>query len=171
MQLALAAKTNVEPDTYYRILHSSPAEIMSALFSPLVTASKIKKMPPTEKASRLQKYFRVKSKIVREDQVIIELLPTHFEVGASLPIHNFVRVTVDRSKDSAVQNQFIALVEVVDHFSFKSNVELKPHVSGSLMSFRIIDQGQSPKLLKLSAYTLKQLGFIYDSPEAAEKSD
>lgn len=168
VMMHFAQATGNASNTYYRVLHSAPSEIMSAIFSSYIIKDD-KHM--TSGQSRLQKYFKIKNKVIRDNQVTVEIHPSNVDMGTYLPVRDYVRVTIDRQIGNSKNNQFLATIELTENLKIKSAVELVPHISGSLMSIKILDQNLSPKLTQLSVFTLKQLGFIYDSPEEAASNN
>src|ERR1700692_4064027 len=78
----------------YRVIHASPQEVVSALFLPATPAQMRQAKARNVPESRLQKYFRLKSKTIRGSQVTLELLPTIPVVEDYLPSTQPIKIVL-----------------------------------------------------------------------------
>lgn len=156
--------------TGYRILHSSPQEVVSALMSPsapqnLKAESKGAKI---QSISRMQKYFRVRKKTVEGSAVRLEVAPELPLVGEEFADANII--TLQFNEVSRRENTFVYDLKIItsaDRY-IDAQMTIEPNIAGSLLTVRL----KNPSLLsKAFSQAALSLGFLERSPQAAEARD
>ena len=158
------------PPVFYRVLHASPQEISSALFSPMSQPppkTKVKNLP----GSRLAKYFRVKNKTIRNHQVTLELIPVIPQIENYLPSTKPIQISITQSSSLKNHYKFDSLITLSSGYFFNALIELSPHESGSLLKLKLRETNVSKSLLKLFTVTALQLGFLSETPDSARQND
>ncbi len=146
----------------YRVIHASPDEFASAL------STRLARYPMTRQqhyASRLDRFFRIQSKLIEGNTVTMNIMPDLPLVDPAFGGARLVTVKttlVDRNATS-----FFYDVELTAGFTVLAKLEVSPHPSGSLMTCQIV---KSPALLPESLIfkTLFALGFMAQEPAGAE---
>lgn len=157
--------------TAYRVIHASPQEVVSALFLPATPAQLRLAKARHPQESRLQKYFRLKSKTIRDQQVTLELLPTIPVIEDYLPSTQPITIVLKKTSQRENTYNFDSHFELFQGRFFDARIEVSPNESGSLIFLQLQQANVPDKIVKLFFYTAEQLGFIAESKESAVAKD
>ncbi len=145
----------------YRVIHASPQEFNLALSTKLAKAPKAR---AEHYASRLEKFFRIQSKVVEGNRVTMEIIP---DVPLLEPVFGGSRtVTVVTKLKNQSATSFYYDVEITAGFTILATLEVSPHPSGSLMTCAI---AKAPMMIPESLIfkSLFAIGFLADKPAGA----
>jgi hypothetical protein len=149
----------------YRVLHTSPQEFNSALFTPAAYRNRLgkaaKENPP---ASRLEKYYRVKSKRIDGKVVTLEILPEVPLLGSAFGESNIVKLRAELIDEKL--GTYFYNVEFFAKAQIMTTMQVSSHPSGSLITLTVINSTMGKITSAIFYKTIFSLGFLSEKPVA-----
>jgi hypothetical protein len=160
--------------TAYRIIHTSPAEFVSAMRLPAPPDSRAK-TGDKPSLSRLKQILQIKSKSVSGDTVTIEVVPDLHELGSEFINKASTKIRLNQKIQGQNQNKrgylFDVKIEMPMDYNLTGQMRIDEHPKGSLATLTISDSNMNPTALKILRATLSKMGILAATPEEAEIKD
>ena len=156
--------------TGYRVLHTSPQEVVSALTSPapVKVPRQASETGRGRGTSRMQKYFRVRRKTIEGQSVVLEVAPELPLLGTEFADANII--TLKFTEIARTESKFTYSLKIStqpDNY-IDTTMIIEPNISGSLLTLRL----NNPSLLSRTfSQAALSLGFLERTPQAAEAKD
>ena len=150
----------------YRIIFASPKEFASALRMP-VPRRATRSAQSRRDTSRMEKYFRLKSKLIEGRTVIMEILPEVPLMGSlfSDPQVIVIRMTLAKETEAS----YLYDVDIKSQYDVVSTMAVDPHPSGSLLTFTLKSTTMNAAMRAIFTQTIFAMGFLARKPELAVK--
>lgn len=147
----------------YRILHTSPHEFASALSSPLPPRNA--KAAHTPGTSRLQKYFRVKSKRIEGPRVMMEIFPDVPMFGSLFTDHGTIGITTQLVRRTPTSYYYD--VDLQTKYPMQATMAVEPHPSGSLMTIVLKSTTMNSVMKAMMVRSIFAMGFLAERLDSA----
>lgn len=159
-----ALTAQAEPTaTAYRVIRASPHDFVSAIRSRTTQAAR---GPAT---SRMQKFFRIKSKMVEGPKVRLEILPEVPLLASYFPAASTVRIELIQRDLRRDVYRFDARLEAMGGQWLNADLQIEPVTEGSLLRLSFKDSSYSPRVTSWFMAAARSLGFVFPTPAEAER--
>jgi hypothetical protein len=162
---ALAAPTKEGSVKGYRVVHASPYDFVNALSTP-VSPRQRERAKTKKYTSRLERYFRIKYKIIEGNSVTLVILP-------DLPLFDTIfkdqgLITLKATLVRETATTFLYDVVFPSKESISATMLVEPHPSGSLLTLTLKHPLLDTALKTLITKTVFSMGFLAEKPELAD---
>ena len=156
----------------YRIIHTSPAEFVSAMRIPVPPNSNAK-AGGKPSLSRLKQILQIKSKSVSGDTVTIEIVPDLHELGSDFVNKATTKIRLNQKNQDLNKKGYVfdVKIEMPMDYNFTGQMRIDEHPKGSLVALTISDSGMNPTALKILRAALQKMRILATTPEEAEIKD
>jgi hypothetical protein len=145
----------------YRVIYASPAEFVSALVTPL-SADRRPLAKPKRYTSRLERYFRVKRKIIEGNSVTMQILPDLPLVETFFKERGLIELKATLVKET--QNSYLYDVVFPANEAVSATLLVEPHPSGSQLTLTLRHPVLDTALKTLITKTIFSMGFLAENP-------
>jgi hypothetical protein len=165
LSTSLTAKEIRETDLGYRVIRTNPQDFVNALRSPIGNSQSRNLIQ-----SRLDKFYKIKSKEVNGQDVTIEVLPQIPILSDYFPQSRSLKVRLNEKFHLSDRFSFDALITLKSGAYLKSQLELSRCEAGTLLKLTLKESSYSSVTLQIFREAAEALGFVYPTERLAIES-